>query len=141
MEVKKCGFRIVYKKDIEDLNQTMAQSSNTNIIPYEGLDGKCTHGDYDGAGPSGEGSFNELPHSQRDERFTEFMAHGDSDCEEYLECSEEPGDWQESSESDLEGWWNLENWFKYFVSNWISWLLFMEFEKRVQKLWDSMYPN
>ena len=33
-EVKKCGFRMVYKKDIEDLNQTMSQSSNTSIIPY-----------------------------------------------------------------------------------------------------------
>ena len=41
LEVKKCGFRIVYKKDIEDLNRTMAQCSSNNnndIIPYEGLD-------------------------------------------------------------------------------------------------------
>ena len=30
MEVKKCGFRMVYKKDVEDLNQTVAQSSNTS---------------------------------------------------------------------------------------------------------------
>nr|POE52494.1 hypothetical protein CFP56_35021 [Quercus suber] len=29
-------------------------------------------------------------------KHSKFMAHGDSDCEEYLEC-------QESSESDLEG--------------------------------------
>ena len=36
-KVKKCGFRMVYKKDLEDLNQTMAQSSNINIIPYEDL--------------------------------------------------------------------------------------------------------
>ncbi|KAM3733208.1 hypothetical protein ACB098_11G118000 [Castanea mollissima] len=118
MEVKKCGFRMVYKKDIEDLNQTVAQSSSTTIIPYEDLGvlhhnfdnsevlAECnkanqTHDDYDGAGPSGEGSLNELPHSQRNERFIEFLAHGDSDCEEYLECSEELGDWQKSSESDL----------------------------------------
>ena len=38
VEVKKCGFRMVYKKDIEEFNQTMAQSSNTSIIPYEDLD-------------------------------------------------------------------------------------------------------
>ena len=38
VEVKKCGFCMVYKKDIEDLNQTMAYSSITSIIPYEDLD-------------------------------------------------------------------------------------------------------
>ena len=37
-EVKKCGLRMVYKKDIEDLNQTRAQCSNNSITPYEGLD-------------------------------------------------------------------------------------------------------
>ena len=36
--VKKCGLRVVYKKDIEDLNRTMTQCSNNSIIPYEGLD-------------------------------------------------------------------------------------------------------
>nr|POF21596.1 peroxidase 5 [Quercus suber] len=36
--VKKCGLRVVYKKDIKDLNKTMAQCSNNNIIPYKGLD-------------------------------------------------------------------------------------------------------
>ena len=36
--VKKCGLRVVHKKDIEDLNQTMAQCSNNSIIPYKGLD-------------------------------------------------------------------------------------------------------
>ncbi|XP_030934007.1 TMV resistance protein N-like isoform X1 [Quercus lobata] len=35
--VKKCGLRVVYKKDIEDLNGNVVQSSNNNIIPYEGL--------------------------------------------------------------------------------------------------------
>nr|POE98730.1 hypothetical protein CFP56_70263 [Quercus suber] len=34
---KKCGFRMLYKKDIEELNRTMAQSSNTDITPYEDL--------------------------------------------------------------------------------------------------------
>ena len=32
--VKKCGLRVVYKKDIEDFNSTMAQCSNNSIIPY-----------------------------------------------------------------------------------------------------------
>ena len=36
--VKKCRLRVVYKKDIEDLNKTMAQCSNNSIIPYKGLD-------------------------------------------------------------------------------------------------------
>ncbi|KAM3731255.1 hypothetical protein ACB098_12G149100 [Castanea mollissima] len=35
--VKKCGLRVVYKKDIEDLNRNVAQCSNNSIIPYEGL--------------------------------------------------------------------------------------------------------
>ena len=104
MKVKKCGFRMVYKKDAEDLNQTVAQGCNTShnfdnsTVVAEGNKAKQTHNDYDGAGPSGEGSSNEQPHAQRNERFIEFMAHGDSDCEEYLECSEELGDWQKSSE-------------------------------------------
>ncbi|XP_075650310.1 TMV resistance protein N-like [Castanea sativa] len=36
--VKKCGLRVVYKKDIENLNRTVVQCSNNNsIIPYKGL--------------------------------------------------------------------------------------------------------
>ena len=35
--VKKCGLRVVYKKDIEDINSTIGQCSTNNIIPYEGL--------------------------------------------------------------------------------------------------------
>ena len=109
VEVKKCGLRKVYKKDIEVLNHIMAQSSNTNIIPYEDLgvhnhnfdnsavvvEGnkvKRTRYNYDGAEPSGEGSSNDVPHPKRIERLTEFMAHGDSDCEEYFECGEEHND-------------------------------------------------
>ena len=107
-EVKKCGFRMVYKKDIEELNRTMAQSSNTSIIPYKDLDflhhnfdnsavvvegkAKRIREDYDGAGPSGEGSSNDVPHPKRIESLTEFMPHGDSDCEEYFECGEEISD-------------------------------------------------
>ncbi|KAL4625120.1 hypothetical protein ACB092_05G001200 [Castanea dentata] len=102
--VKKCGFRMVYKKDIEELNRNMAQSSNTSIIPYEDLDvlrhnfdnstvvvegkkAKRIRVDYEGAGPSGEGSSNDAPKPKRIERL-----HGDSDCEEYFECGEEIND-------------------------------------------------
>ena len=97
---KKCGLRMVYKKDIEDLNRTMAQSSNTNIVPYEGLGvlhhnfdklavvaagnkAKRTCDNYDGAGPSGEESSSDIPNP---------IAHGNSDSEElseYNECDEE----------------------------------------------------
>ena len=101
-EVKKCGFRMVYKKDMEDLNQTMAQSSNTNIIPYEDLGvlhhnfdnsivvgegniAKRTHDDYDWVGPSGEGSSNDMPNPERIERLPEFKTHGNFDCAESSE--------------------------------------------------------
>lgn len=73
---------MIYKKDIEDINQTMAQSSNTIIIPYEnsgvlhhnfdnlvvvaeGKKAKRTQDDYDRAGLSGEGISNDLPHPKR----------------------------------------------------------------------------
>ena len=112
LEIKKCGMHMVYKKDIEDLNQTMAQSSNTSIIPYkgsavevEGNKAKRIHGDYDGAEPSGERSSNDIPHPKRIKTLTEFMNLGNSDCEEpseYKECGEELSDWEESSESEPE---------------------------------------
>ena len=102
LEVKECGFRMVCKKDIEDPNQTMAQSSNTSIIPYkdlgvlhhnfdnsvvvaEGNKAKRTRDDYDGVGPSGDGSSNDLPHSKRIERLVEFNNHGNSYCAESSE--------------------------------------------------------
>nr|POE88567.1 hypothetical protein CFP56_51862 [Quercus suber] len=109
VEVKKCGFCMVYKNDIEELNRIMAQSSNTSIIPYEDFgvlhhnfdnstvvveDNKAKQlcDDFDGAGPGGEGSSNDVPHPNRIERLSEFMPHGDSDCEEYFECGEEISD-------------------------------------------------
>ena len=93
-EVKKLGFRMVYKKDIEDLNRIMAQCSNNNITPYDGIDVlhhnfdnlavategnkiKRSRDEYDGAGPSGEGSSNDVPHAKRIERLPEFK-----DCDE-----------------------------------------------------------
>ena len=104
IKVKKCGFRMVYKKDIEELNRTMAQSSNTSITPYEDLGvlhhkfdnlvvvaednkAKQTRDYYDGTGPSGEGSYNDVAHPNRIERL-----HDDSNCEEYFECGEEIND-------------------------------------------------
>ena len=96
MKVKECGFRMVYKKDIEDLNQTMAQCSNTNIIPYEDLGvlhhnfdnsvvvaegnkAKRTCDDYDGVDLV---ETNDVPHLKRIERLAEFNNHGNSDCAE-----------------------------------------------------------
>ncbi|XP_030937948.1 TMV resistance protein N-like isoform X2 [Quercus lobata] len=81
-EIKKCGFRLVYEKDLEDIREMMAQSSNnTCSTPYQGLDVgldfenategikmKRSRDEYDGAGPSGEGSSNDVPHSKRIER-------------------------------------------------------------------------
>ena len=109
IEVKKCGLHMIYKKNIKVLNHTMAQSSNTNIIPYEDLGvhnhnfdnsalvaegnkAKRTHYNYDGVEPSGEGSSNNVPHPKRIERPAKFMVHGDSDCEEFFECGEEHND-------------------------------------------------
>nr|POF16149.1 hypothetical protein CFP56_24175 [Quercus suber] len=83
LEVNKCGFRMVYEQDIEDIREMIsAQSSNsTCITPYEGLDihhdfhnsteaikMKRSRDEYEGAGASGEGSSNNVPHSKRIER-------------------------------------------------------------------------
>uniref|UniRef100_A0A2N9GEL4 Uncharacterized protein n=1 Tax=Fagus sylvatica TaxID=28930 RepID=A0A2N9GEL4_FAGSY len=82
LEVKKLDFHMVYKKDIEDLNRITAQCSNNNITPYDDIDVlhhnfdnsmvaaegnkiKRSRDEYDGAGPSGEGSSNDVPHAKR----------------------------------------------------------------------------
>ena len=118
LEVKKCGFRMVYKKDIEDLNRITDQCSNNSITPYDSINVlhhnfdnstvaaednkiKRSRDDYDGAGPSGEGSSNDVPHTKRIERPTEFMALENSDSKESSEFKD-CGDWQESSESGRE---------------------------------------
>ena len=99
LAVRSFGFRMVYKKDMADLNRTMAQCTNNSIIPYQGLDVlhhnfdnsviveegnkvKRSRDDYDGAGPSREGSSNDVPHPKRIERVPEFLAHGILDCDE-----------------------------------------------------------
>ncbi|KAK9995076.1 hypothetical protein SO802_024779 [Lithocarpus litseifolius] len=108
-KVKKCGIRMIYKKDIEDLDQTMAQYSNSSITPYDGLEShkvKRSRDDCDGAGPSGEGSSNDIPNPKRIKRHTE--THGISDSEEsseYKDCDEELGDRDESNDDSDEDCW------------------------------------
>jgi hypothetical protein len=72
--VKKCGVRLLYKKDIEDPILTDSDSDSTLVT--EGNKVKRRRDEYDGAGPSGEGSSNDVPHPKRIERPTEF---GNSD--------------------------------------------------------------
>ena len=78
LRVKKCGFRLVYMKDIVDLNQTMGQSSNNS----EGTKVRVPFGIqeiHDGARPSEEDS----SHSQSD--FEESSEY--EDCgEEFSDC-------------------------------------------------------
>ena len=100
-EVKKCGFRMIYNKDIEDLDRTMAQHSKSTISPYESLGmivecdkAKRSCDDYDGAGLNGEGSSNDISNLKRIKRHTE--THGNSDCEEL-------SDWDEYNESNPDG--------------------------------------
>ena len=72
--VTKCGARLVYKQEIEDLKKNMAGSSSCNITPYEdnlddsAKDTKIKQSrDYfegDGAGPSGEVTSNEVDEPQ-----------------------------------------------------------------------------
>ncbi|KAF3951981.1 hypothetical protein CMV_022418 [Castanea mollissima] len=88
LEVKKCGLRLVYKKDIEDLSRTMTQrhhNFDNSMAAAEGYRAKRTRDDYDEAGSS-----NDEPHPKR---------IGNSNYEEsseYKDCREE------LSESDLE---------------------------------------
>ena len=88
-EVKKCGLRLVYKKDIEDLNRTMTQrhhNFDNSIAAAEGYKSMRTRDDYDEAGSS-----NDEPHPKR---------IGNSNCDESSECKDYC---EELSERDLEG--------------------------------------
>ncbi|KAL4594401.1 hypothetical protein ACB092_12G017700 [Castanea dentata] len=111
-KVKKCGIRMMYKKDIEDLDQTMAQYSNSSITPYDGLEChkvKRNRDDCDGAGPNGEGSSNDKPNPKRIKRHTE--THGNSDSEEsseYKDCDNELSDRDESNDNCEEDSDNLD---------------------------------
>ena len=111
LEVKKLGFRMVYKKDIEDLNWITAQCSNNNITPYDRIDVlhhnfdnstvtaeankiKRSRDEYDGAGPSEEGSSNDVPQPKRIERPTEFDNSNSEESSKYKDCDEELSDVQ-----------------------------------------------
>ena len=92
VEVKKCGFRMVYKKDIEELKRTkdlgvLHHSFDNLVVVAEDNKAKQIRDNFDGEGPCGEGSYNDVPHPNRIERL-----HGDFDCEEYFECGEEIND-------------------------------------------------
>ncbi|KAK9995065.1 hypothetical protein SO802_024768 [Lithocarpus litseifolius] len=116
LKVKKWGFRMIYNKDMEDLDRTMVQYSSSSITTYDGMDvlhhnfdnssvavecQKVKHcrDDYNGAGPNGEGSSNDIPNPERIKRHTE--THGNSDSEEsseYKDCDEELSDRDESND-------------------------------------------
>ena len=74
MVLTKWGARLVYEQDIEDLKQNMPGSSSCSITPYEdNLDDSAkdtkinrSRDDFegDGAGPSGEGTSNEVDEPQ-----------------------------------------------------------------------------
>ena len=78
VEIKKCGFRLVYEQDIEDIREMIsAQSSNSTCVTlYEDVHHNSTEGiklkrsryEYEGPGASGEGSSNDAPHSKRIEK-------------------------------------------------------------------------
>ena len=87
LEINNCGFRVVYKQDMEDIREMLsAQSSNsTCITPYEGLDVyhnstegiklKRSRDEYEGVGASGEGNSKSLTmsHTQRGLKDRELM--------------------------------------------------------------------
>nr|XP_023879097.1 disease resistance protein RML1B-like [Quercus suber] len=111
LEVTRCGARLVYEQDIEDLKQNMASSYSCSITSYEDdLDDlakntiiKRSHDDHDGDGdgPSGEVTYNEVdvPHPKRIrlldliERFIPHLGNwiGNSSTQEQgdFECEEE----------------------------------------------------
>uniref|UniRef100_A0A2N9GPK6 Disease resistance protein Roq1-like winged-helix domain-containing protein n=1 Tax=Fagus sylvatica TaxID=28930 RepID=A0A2N9GPK6_FAGSY len=91
--VKKCGLRLLYKKDIEDPIPTTAQCSNNTITQFD-CKVKRRRDEYDGAGPSGEGSSNDIPHPKRIERPTEFGNSDSEESSEYKDCDEELSDVQ-----------------------------------------------
>jgi hypothetical protein len=89
-EVKKCGVRLLYKKDIEDPIPTDSDST----LVTKGNKVKRRRDVYDGAGPSGEGSSNDVPHPKRIERPTEFGNSDSEESSEYKDCDEELSDVQ-----------------------------------------------
>ena len=100
VEVKKWGIRMIYNEDIEDLDRTMVQNSNSSITPYDGMD--VVHHNFDHSSMVVEDSDEDIPNPKRIKRHTE--ADGNSDSEEsseYEDCDEELSDRDESND-DLE---------------------------------------
>uniref|UniRef100_A0A2N9FAW2 Disease resistance protein RPS4B/Roq1-like leucine-rich repeats domain-containing protein n=1 Tax=Fagus sylvatica TaxID=28930 RepID=A0A2N9FAW2_FAGSY len=101
-EVKKCGVRLLYKKDIEDPIPTTPyerldvphHNFNNWTVLTEGNKVKRRRDEYDGAGTSGEGSSNDVPHPKRIERPTEFGNSDSEESSEYKDCDEELSDVQ-----------------------------------------------
>ena len=89
VEVEKIGVHLVYKQDIEDSNETMAQCINNSSTLYgdlgvihhdidnsaiESSKNKQSHDVDDGAGSSGEGYSDKEPQQKWIHRVREFMA-------------------------------------------------------------------
>jgi hypothetical protein len=91
-EVKKCGFHLLYKEDIKDPIPTDSDFDSTLVT--EGNKVKRSRDEYDGAGPSGEGSSNDVPHPKRIERPREFGNSDSEESSEYKDCDEELSDVQ-----------------------------------------------
>jgi hypothetical protein len=92
--VKKSEVRLLYKKDIEDPIPTDFDSDSDSTLVTEGNKVKRRRDEYDGAGPSGEGSSNDIPHPKSIERPTEFGNSDSEESSEYKDCDEELSDVQ-----------------------------------------------
>ena len=69
IEIKKCGFRLLFEQDIEDIREMIsAHDCHDFDNSTEGIKIKRSRDEYERAGASGEGSFNDVPHSKRIER-------------------------------------------------------------------------
>uniref|UniRef100_A0A7N2LJU8 Uncharacterized protein n=1 Tax=Quercus lobata TaxID=97700 RepID=A0A7N2LJU8_QUELO len=98
IEVEKCGFRLLYEQDIEDIKEMMAQSSNnTCLTPNQCLD---VYHDFDNSievlklsevvmSMMGLDLVMKaalmMSHTQRRFQDREFMAHANSDCKNSYE--------------------------------------------------------
>ena len=96
----------------------ICKKDNNSITPNDGMDVlhhnldnspvevechkvKRSRDDYNGAGPSGEGSSNEIPNPKRIKRHTETHGNSDSvDCDEELNDRDKSND--DMDEDDLE---------------------------------------
>ncbi|GMY39807.1 TMV resistance protein N-like [Fagus crenata] len=94
LDVKKCGLCFLYEEGIEDPIPTDSDSDSDSTLVTEGNKVKRSRDEYDGAGPSGEGSCNDVPRPKRIERPTEFGNSDSEESSEYKDCDEELSDVQ-----------------------------------------------